>query len=83
MSVCPFKKYKNIFGESEKGVHSIRLVGTAMVDYILTILLAIFISWITGFPLVLITIIVFIISIILHMLFGVNTNTVRFLGLNC
>lgn len=83
MGYCPFKKFSNIFGEAGKGVHSIRILDTALVDYILTILLAFFLAWITGIPVVLMTIIVFIIGIILHVLFGVNTKTVKFFGLSC
>ena len=83
MGYCPFKKFSNIFGEVGKGVHSIRILNTALVDYILTIVLSFLLAWISGVPVVLMTIIVFVVGIILHILFGVNTNTVNFLGLSC
>ena len=83
MGYCPFKKFSNIFGESGKGVHSFKILNTAIVDYLLTILLAFLLAWITNIPVVIMTIIVFIIGIILHILFGVNTNTVKWLRLNC
>jgi len=83
MGYCPFKKFSNIFGESGKGLHSIRILDTAIIDYILSILLAFLLAWITGIPLVIMTIIVLFIGIILHILFGINTNAVKFLGLNC
>jgi hypothetical protein len=83
MGYCPFKKFSNIFGESGKGVHSFKILNTAIVDYLLTILLAFLLAWITNIPVVIMTIIVFIIGIILHILFGVNTNTIKWLRLNC
>ena len=36
-NLCPFVKYKDIFGQAGKGVHSIRFINVAIVDYILTI----------------------------------------------
>jgi|TARA_Y100000389_G_scaffold195060_1_gene225897 hypothetical protein len=83
MNVCPLKKYKDILGIPRKGAHSLRLLDTAVVDYILTILLAILITYITTIPLVITTIISFILGIILHIIFGVETNTVKFLGIKC
>ena len=83
MNICPFKKYSNIFGVPNTGVHSYRFLGTAVVDYILTILLALLLTWITDIPLVLTTILSFIIGIVFHILFGVKTNTLKYLGINC
>ena len=83
MGYCPFSKYSDIFGKAGTGVHKFKILDTAMVDYILTILLAFFLAWITGIPLVIMTIIAFIIGIILHALFGVNTKSVKFFGLSC
>ena len=83
MNICPFKKYSNIFGVPNTGVHSYRFLGTAVVDYILTILLALLLTWITDIPIVLTTIFSFIIGIIFHILFGVKTNTLKYLGINC
>lgn len=80
---CPFKKYEHIFGIPGKGFHKIRLLDVALGDYVLTIILAIFFSFITHVPLVLSTILWFIIGIILHTLFGVNTSAVKYLNLSC
>ena len=80
---CPFVKYKNLFGIPGKGAHQYRFLDCALVDYILTIFLAIFISLITSIPLVLTTVFSFILGIILHILFGVETSTVKYLGLSC
>ena len=82
-SLCPFVKYKDIFGQVGKGVHSIRLMNVAIVDYILTIILAFFITYSTNFPIELSTILCFIIAIISHMLFGVPTTTTKYLNINC
>ena len=80
---CPFSKYGEIFGKQNEGVHSLRFLDVAAIDYFLSILGAIVISFFTKIPLVLTTIIVLVLGILLHMLFGVNTSAVKFLGLNC
>ena len=83
MSLCIFKKYKNIFGIMGKGVHKYRILNTALIDYLLTIILAIVLGAVSGIPLVLTTIFSFILAIIMHILFGVETNTLKFLGIKC
>jgi hypothetical protein len=80
---CIFDKYKNIFGKPGTGIHKYKLLNTAIVDYILSILLAILIAFLTKIPLVLTTISVFILGILAHILFGIDTDVVRFLKLNC
>ena len=70
-----FCKYKNIFGEVNKGVHSIRIFNIAIIDVILTILLALIIKFfIPKFKLIYIIIILFLIGIICHRLFCVQTT---------
>ena len=81
--LCPFQKYKHILGIPGKGPHKYRFLNCAMVDYILTICLAILLTVISNVPLVLTTIFSFIIGIILHILFGVPTNTTNYLGIKC
>jgi hypothetical protein len=83
MSLCPFNKFKNIFGIPNQGVHKYKFLDVSIIDYILTLVLAIIWSYFTNFPLVLSTIISFILAIILHTLFGVPTSAVKYLGLNC
>ena len=83
MNFCPFHVYKNIFGIPNTGVHSYRFLDTAMVDYVLTLLAAMLITYTSHIPLELTTIGLFILGIILHILFGVNTHTTRFLGFTC
>ncbi len=80
---CIFKKYKNIFGFPSKGVHSIRFAGTAIVDYILTLFMAIITTFFTKIPLELTTIMWLIMGIISHILFGVQTSTMKYLNIKC
>ena len=83
MNMCPFSKYKNIFGKVGKGAHKFRFLDTPVVDYILTIIVACITTYLTNIPLVLTTIGWFILAIILHILFGVETNVVKYLGIKC
>lgn len=83
MTLCPFSQYSDIFGKPNTGVHSIKFVNVAIVDYILTIILAFFIAYITNIPAELTTIFCFILGIISHTLFGVKTNTTKFLHIDC
>ena len=80
---CPFSKYSEIFGKQNEGIYSIRFLDVAAVDYFLSILGAIILSFFTKIPLVLTTIVILVLGIILHMLFGVNTSAVKYLGLDC
>ena len=75
-----FCKYSNIFGVAGQGVHKYRLFDVALVDYVSTILLAMIVTKFTKIPLVISTILMFVLGIILHVLFCVNTSAVRYLG---
>ena len=83
MNICPFSKYSDIFGKPGEGVHSYRILGSPIVDYIVTLVFAGIITFFSGIPLVLTTIVLFILGVILHILFGVETATTKFLGLTC
>ena len=83
MTVCPFKKYSEIFGRVGEGVHRFRILDTPVVDFVLTLLLAMLITWLTKIPLVITTIVCFLVSILIHILFGVNTGVVKWLGIKC
>jgi hypothetical protein len=83
MKYCFLDKYKNMFGEQLAGIHKYRFLDTAIVDYVLTIALSMLISKYTDIPLVLSTIIIFSLGIFMHVIFGVETKTVRYLGLTC
>lgn len=80
---CPFKQFKDIIGAPGSGVHSYRFENTAIVDYFVTILLSMLLTKVTKIPLVLTTILLLVLGIVFHMLFGVNTSSVKFLGLIC
>lgn len=75
-----FCKYKDIFGIPGKGFHSVRLMDVALGDYVGTILLAILMSHVTKYPLVLTTIFMFILGLVLHILFCVPTSASKFIG---
>ena len=81
--MCLFKKYKNVLGVQKQGIHKLRFLDTALNDYIGTILIAILITFFSKIPLVLSTIISFIIGEVLHYLFGVETNSLKYFKINC
>jgi succinate dehydrogenase hydrophobic anchor subunit len=67
-------KYKNIFGEPKKGVHKYRFLNMAAVDLILTVFLAILISYYSKKNFIIVFFILIIISILVHKIFCVNTT---------
>ena len=76
MDLC---KYRNIFGEPNKGAHSYRFFGVASVDVIATIIGAFILSYLFKFSFVYTLIVVFVLGIILHRLFCVRTTIDKFL----
>ena len=74
MSYCPFKKYSEIFGRVNEGVHSYRFFNIAIIDVISTIIGALVISIIFKINFGLILIFLFLLGIVLHRLFCVNTT---------
>ena len=73
--MCIFKRYRDIFGEVGKGVHSHKFLGVILVDNALTIILAALIAYFTKIPFPLVIIATYLASIIIHYLFGVPTQT--------
>ena len=71
MSLC---KYKDSLGIPNKGIHSYRLFGVAIVDVIMTIILAYLISIFTRYNFTKTVIFLFILGIVLHRLFCVDTT---------
>jgi hypothetical protein len=63
-------KIKFIFGKPNEGLHKYRICNIAIVDYILAIILSIFLTCITKYPVEIVTIFVFLTGIILHYLVG-------------
>ena len=81
---CPFKEFKGLFGIEKKGIHSFRFTeGSALLDYGMTIIGCLLLSHFTKIPLVLTTIVVLLLGILIHLLFGVETNTLKYLGISC
>lgn len=83
MTMCIFKKYKNILGEEGTGIHSIRFLNIALVDVILTMIIAILTTYFINIPFVLSIIMWFSLGFFTHVLFGVQTNATRLLGIKC
>lgn len=81
--MCPFSKYRNIFGKVGQGIHAIRFMNVSIIDYIMSIILSLILSFITSIPIDIMTILVFMVAIVSHILFGVKTSTIKYLGLDC
>jgi len=71
MELC---KYKNILGIPGQGPHSYRIFNIAIVDVILTIILAYIISYLFKISFVKSSIILFILGILLHRVFCVSST---------
>jgi hypothetical protein len=67
-------KYKNMFGKPGEGAHSFRIFNIAIIDVLLTILLAYVISFLTNYNFIYILLLTFIVGIISHRLFCVRTT---------
>ena len=76
-----FTEYKYLFGKPREGFHELRLLDAAFMDYIGTIVLAMLFSYVTKIPLVLSTIFMFIFGELCHYLVGLETNSIKYLGL--
>ena len=76
MNLC---KYKNILGVPGKGGHSYRIFNIAIVDVLLTLILAYIISYIFKKSFFWVSVILFILGIFLHRLFCVRTTVDKLL----
>ena len=81
--LCILSKYKDLLGIPFKGAHSYRFLNTATIDYFLSLSGAAILTYFSNIPLVLTTIFTLILGIIFHVLFGIETNSIKFLGLRC
>jgi hypothetical protein len=79
MQENPLCKYKNMFGEVGKGIHSYRIFNLAIADVIQTVLLGIFISWLTKYSIYYTIPGAFILGIIAHRAFCVRTTVDKIL----
>lgn len=71
---CILKKYRDIFGEPRKGVHTKRIGGFALVDTIGTIIITLLLAKYYGWNPIKAVIIAFILGEFLHYLFCVKTE---------
>ena len=74
MSLC---KYKDIFGKVGEGVHSVRFFNFAVIDTLLTLVLAYIINYYLKTNLLVIFIVLIILSIAIHRLFCVETTLTK------
>jgi hypothetical protein len=72
-------KYRHIFGKENEGVHSYRLFGIAIIDLVMTIIFAFIISYNLNHNFIVIFILLMLLAIGLHYIFGVNTTINKFL----
>jgi hypothetical protein len=79
---CP---YANLLGEPNTGVHSIRILGFAFVDILLTIIVAFITAKLFKINFWYIFIVWFVLGEILHYFFGVNSAFLKIINLspNC
>ena len=74
MRIC---EYKDIFGAPNTGLHSYRFYDIAIVDVIMTILLAYFIHYTININFTITLLVLFIIAEILHYMFCVETTIIK------
>jgi hypothetical protein len=67
-------KYKDILGVPNQGIHSYRLFGVAIIDVIMTMILAYVISILTKIKYIYSLLFCFLLGIIMHRLFCVKTT---------
>lgn len=67
-------KYKNALGKPKEGLHKYRIFNIAIIDLLLTIIVAIIISYIMKMNVFIVFIILFLLGIIMHRLFCVRTT---------
>ena len=75
----PLCKYKNLFGKIGEGIHSHRIFNIAIMDVIQTILLGLFIAWITKISVYYTIPGAFLLGIVAHRLFCVRTTVDKIL----
>lgn len=76
---CP---YANLLGKPRTGIHSVRVFDFAIVDVLLTVLLALVCFAVLKTSLVALLIFWFALGILMHALFGVQTRLFTVLGID-
>lgn len=70
---------KNMFGEPGKGIHSYRFMGIAIVDFALTVIVALLVAWIMKWSVWWTLLGFFVLGIVMHRLFCVRTTVDKLL----
>ena len=81
--ICPLNKWNDLFGLPGQGAHKYKVFNVIGVDNMMTIVGAIFLTYQFNIPFPLSIIGLYVIGIVLHMLFGVQTKSLTFLGVRC
>ena len=76
MSVC---QYKDVLGKPNEGFHKQRLLGMARNDLLGTVAISVVIGLLIKKNVFLVFIIIFLIGVLLHLIFCVDTAFVKFL----
>lgn len=74
-------KYKDIFGKPGKGVHEFHVGNVAVVDTLLTLIVAFGFSYFSRIPFTVSIIFLLVLAIFLHWIFCVKSSVNLFLGL--
>ncbi len=67
-------KYKDMFGKPNEGAHSIRIMNIAVIDVLVTIVMAIIISKLSNYKISYVLGSLFVLSIVAHRIFCVRTT---------
>ena len=81
--MCIFKKYKDLFGEPGTSVHKYKIFDVIIVDNLINLILSILMKYFMNIPFELSIIIVYLLGLLFHYLFGVKTESMKYLGLKC
>ena len=71
--------YKNLFGAPDTGAHSIRFMGIAVVDVVLTVIAGLLMAWFFDWPAWYVVGALFLLGILLHRMFCVQTTVDKLL----
>ena len=74
-----FSQYKDILGKPKEGIHRYRFLNLAIFDFMASLILACIITLATKVPLVITTVGTLVLGFFLHLLFGVETQAVKYL----
>lgn len=74
-------KYADIFGKPETGVHKFRLFNIALIDLFLTIVFCYGIAYYFNYSFYKLFIILMVLSVFFHYIFGVKTGLLKMLKL--